>query len=103
VGAVSASQLLDRRDRVLLGGVDGVVRAEFARHAARFLPDINGDHLAGAGQPGNLQAFESHAPLTEDRHAVADLNPRGRDGGDAVTERLQTRGFAVGDTIIYSD
>ena len=49
---------------------------------------------------GDLQAFQPHAPLAEDRDRVADPDAGRLHRRDAVAQRLQARGLAVGDAVV---
>ena len=84
-----------------LAGIDRDVRAELARDLARLVAHVDGDDQPCPARPGDLQAFEPHAPLPEDRDRITDVDSGRLDGRHAVAQGLQAGGFAVRDAIVH--
>src|SRR5207249_2258338 len=75
VGA-AARQVLDRRDGIVARGVDRVRRAEPARERELLGHDVDGDDPGRTREHAALDAAETDAAQTEDRHRRAGLDLR---------------------------
>ena len=73
------------------------------RDLACLGPHIHGDELASAAGARGLHALDAHTALAKDGDGIARSDLRSFDAGDAVAQRLQGGGLAVGDTVIDLD
>ena len=64
---------------------------------------IYGDELASSAGACGLHTLDAHAALAKDGDGIARPDLRGLDSGDAVAQRLQGGGLAVGDAVIDLD
>src|SRR5207248_10353941 len=76
VSANTSGDLLHRRDRVYLAGVDGVGRAELPGVGELVRENVDGDNLLGADERAALDRVESNPAAADHDHAFARLDLR---------------------------
>ena len=80
-----------------------MIGPQLERDLASLGPHIHGDELARSAGARGLHTFDAHAALAKDGDGIARSDLCGLDSGDAVAQRLQGGGLAVGDAVIDLD